>query len=211
MHGIELTPTQRQIADRRRQFRRHIAARAGKLAERNVAVVAPAAEPEAAPKIEQQPAYDLPPPKPIWFSIVDGPVFSIRDVQDAVCQRFGVSRADLLSERRIQKLVFPRHIAMYLAKELTKRSLTEIGRRFHGRDHATAIHAVRKIERLIKTDPDVAKIVRELRGQFDDHSYPSCLPADQAPGAPASDCSPALTSGSGEAAQHPAHGIGVAA
>jgi chromosomal replication initiator protein len=56
----------------------------------------------------------------------------------------------------------PRQIGMYLAKKLTSRSLPEIGRRFGGRDHSTVLHAVRKIEDLVKTDDRLAREVALL-------------------------------------------------
>jgi len=62
----------------------------------------------------------------------------------------------------------PRQVAMYLAKQLTPRSLPEIGRRFGGRDHTTVIHAVRRIEKLRQTDAeldaDVRLLIRQLEG-----------------------------------------------
>src|SRR5207249_11514021 len=57
----------------------------------------------------------------------------------------------------------PRQVAMYLAKQLTTRSLPEIGRKFGGRDHTTVMHAVRKIEELTRTDPSLAEDVELLR------------------------------------------------
>jgi chromosomal replication initiator protein len=57
----------------------------------------------------------------------------------------------------------PRQVAMYLAKQLTTRSLPEIGRKFGGRDHTTVIHAVRKIDELIKIDPAIAQDVELLK------------------------------------------------
>lgn len=68
----------------------------------------------------------------------------------AVCAHaFDVSVIDIISDRRQPCIVFPRHVAMYLAKQMTLKSYPEIGRRFGGRDHTTAYHAVRKIERLV--------------------------------------------------------------
>ena len=57
----------------------------------------------------------------------------------------------------------PRQIGMFLAKHLTKRSLPEIGRRFGGRDHTTVLHAVRKIDTLIKEDSTLRQDVEILR------------------------------------------------
>jgi chromosomal replication initiator protein len=76
----------------------------------------------------------------------------IEDIQRIVARHYNVSRADILSARRTHTVVRPRQVAMYLAKVLTLRSLPEIGRRFGGRDHTTVLHAVRKIESLLKTD-----------------------------------------------------------
>ena len=57
----------------------------------------------------------------------------------------------------------PRQIAMYLAKQLTPRSLPEIGRRFGGRDHTTVLHAVRKVESLMQDDHGIADDVTTLK------------------------------------------------
>jgi chromosomal replication initiator protein len=76
----------------------------------------------------------------------------VEDIQRIVAKHYQVSRADVLSSRRTQNVVRPRQVAMYLSKTLTLRSLPEIGRRFGGRDHTTVLHAVRKIDELIKTD-----------------------------------------------------------
>ncbi len=76
----------------------------------------------------------------------------IEEIQKRVAGHYNVSRDDLLSSRRTAAVVMPRQIAMYLAKNLTLRSLPEIGRRFGGRDHTTVLHAVRKIDNLCNTD-----------------------------------------------------------
>ena len=70
----------------------------------------------------------------------------IEDILRVVSRHFGVSKGDLLSQRRHRSVVWPRQIGMYLAKQLTARSLPEIGRRFGNRDHTTVLHAIRKIE-----------------------------------------------------------------
>lgn len=67
----------------------------------------------------------------------------------AVCRRYGITELDIRSQRRTKGLVMPRHIAMYLCKELTDISYPAIGRRIGGRDHTTVLHGVKKIERLI--------------------------------------------------------------
>ena len=77
----------------------------------------------------------------------------IEDILRIVSRHFGVSKGDLLSQRRHRSVVWPRQIGMYLAKQLTARSLPEIGRRFGNRDHTTVLHAIRKIEGEIADNP----------------------------------------------------------
>jgi chromosomal replication initiator protein len=69
----------------------------------------------------------------------------------------------MFSERRSRSVARPRQIAMYLAKQLTQRSLPEIGRKFGGRDHTTVMHAVRKVEELRSQDQAFADDVDMLR------------------------------------------------
>ena len=71
--------------------------------------------------------------------------------------------AEMTSARRARAVARPRQVAMYLAKQLTSRSLPEIGRKFGGRDHTTVIHAVKKIEELIEGDSALAEDVELLR------------------------------------------------
>lgn len=73
----------------------------------------------------------------------------IDDILKVISRHYGVSRGDILSERRNRSIVLPRQVGMYLAKRLTARSLPEIGRRFGGRDHTTVLHAIRKIEKEV--------------------------------------------------------------
>jgi chromosomal replication initiator protein len=69
---------------------------------------------------------------------------SVQAIQEAVCSEFGVSRQDLLSPRRTTRVSRARHLAMYLARDLTSLSLTEIAREFN-RDHSTVLHAIRAV------------------------------------------------------------------
>jgi chromosomal replication initiation ATPase DnaA len=87
----------------------------------------------------------------------------IVDIQKAVCEFYGVSRVDILSERRTAHIVLPRQIAVYLSRQLTLRSLPEIGRRFGGRDHTTCISAFRKIQRLLECDRELADEISEIK------------------------------------------------
>jgi len=83
----------------------------------------------------------------------------IDDILRIVSKHFGVNRSDLLSSRRNRSIVRPRQIGMYLAKQLTSRSLPEIGRRFGNRDHTTVLHAIRKIDQLMKGDSSLQEEV----------------------------------------------------
>ncbi|MGH7046566.1 MAG: chromosomal replication initiator protein DnaA [Stellaceae bacterium] len=88
---------------------------------------------------------------------------TIDEIQRRVAEHFNVRLAEMMSERRARIVARPRQVAMYLAKQLTTRSLPEIGRKFGGRDHTTVIHAVRKIEELMASDPALAEDVELLR------------------------------------------------
>jgi len=93
---------------------------------------------------------------------------TIDDIQKATSEHFGLKQVDLISERRNRSIARPRQAAMWLAKQLTTRSLPDIGRRFGGRDHTTVLHAVRRIEALRAEDPQLARdletLARKLRG-----------------------------------------------
>ena len=90
----------------------------------------------------------------------------IEDVLRTISGHFNVTKQDILSSRRHKTIVYPRQIGMYLAKVLTTRSLPEIGRKFGGRDHTTVLHAVRKIEKLIKTDPSIKDSITTLENSL---------------------------------------------
>jgi chromosomal replication initiator protein len=93
---------------------------------------------------------------------------TIDEIQRRVCDHYRIRHAEMSSARRAREVARPRQVAMYLAKQLTPRSLPEIGRRFGGRDHTTVIHAVRQIEKLRATDAeldaDVRLLLRQLEG-----------------------------------------------
>jgi chromosomal replication initiator protein len=87
----------------------------------------------------------------------------IEDILRIISRHFGVSKGDLLSQRRHRSVVWPRQIGMYLAKQLTARSLPEIGRRFGNRDHTTVLHAIRKIEGELAGNPRLKEELEELK------------------------------------------------
>ena len=76
----------------------------------------------------------------------------IEDVQKVVAEQFQMKVSDLKSKRRIKNLVFPRQIAMYLCRELTKASFPETGEAFGGKDHSTVIHSCKQIEKAKNKD-----------------------------------------------------------
>lgn len=88
---------------------------------------------------------------------------TIEEIQKKVAEHYNVKLADMHSPRRARAVARPRQVAMYLAKQLTTRSLPEIGRKFGGRDHTTVIHAVRKIEELRVGDAGLSEDVELLK------------------------------------------------
>jgi chromosomal replication initiator protein len=88
---------------------------------------------------------------------------SIDDIQRKVAEHYNIRLTEMASARRSRAVARPRQVAMYLAKQLTSRSLPEIGRRFGNRDHTTVLHAVNKITELMAEDPAFAEDVTLLR------------------------------------------------
>ncbi len=90
----------------------------------------------------------------------------IEDILKVVSRHYGVSKTDILSERRHRSVVWPRQIGMYLAKQMTARSLPEIGRRFGNRDHTTVLHAIRKIDTQLTGNTPLKEEIEELKRQL---------------------------------------------
>ena len=88
---------------------------------------------------------------------------TIEEIQKRVSEHFNIRIADMHSARRARAVARPRQVAMYLSKQLTARSLPEIGRKFGGRDHTTVMHAVKKVEELRQTDSAFCEDVDLLR------------------------------------------------
>jgi chromosomal replication initiator protein len=89
-------------------------------------------------------------------------VITIEQIQRKVSDFFGVKLGDLKAKNRTKAVAFPRQIAMYLARQLTHASLSEVGRAFGGKDHTTVLHAVDKIQTLLQDDPKLRKTVDGL-------------------------------------------------
>jgi len=88
---------------------------------------------------------------------------TIEEIQKRVASHFNIRTSDMHSARRARSVARPRQVAMYLAKQLTARSLPEIGRKFGGRDHTTVMHAVKKVDELCEGDVSFAEDVELLR------------------------------------------------
>lgn len=92
---------------------------------------------------------------------------TIAEIQELVCQAYGVRLRDLRSERRTRSLVEPRHVAMWLAREVTPHTMAVIGRSFGHRDNTSVWHAVNMIEAKRRADPSFAIRLGALRVAID--------------------------------------------
>jgi len=115
--------------------------------------------------------------KPVTPSAVEGllkdvlheegrTVVSIENIQKRVAEHYDIRLADMTSRRRPENIAFPRQIAMYLAREMTGKSLNSIGEAFGGRDHGTVLHACRLVRDRMEQQTDVRQAVRYLEGQI---------------------------------------------
>jgi chromosomal replication initiator protein len=95
---------------------------------------------------------------------------TIELIQKVVSEYFGLSYKDLRGKRRTKAVAFPRQIAMYISRELTEYSTTEVGTEFGGRDHTTVMHACQKIEDRMKLDPNIEPTLQTLLKRIKDTS-----------------------------------------
>jgi len=89
-------------------------------------------------------------------------IITIEQIQRKVSEAYGIKLSDLKAKNRTKAVAFPRQIAMYLARQLTHASLSEVGRAFGGKDHTTVLHAVDKIQVLLQEDPKLRKSIDGL-------------------------------------------------
>lgn len=87
---------------------------------------------------------------------------NINQIQNAVCSYFNVSKSDIVGNKRNASLVYARHIAMYLSRELTDESLPRIGESFGGRDHSTVLYAFDKVSNLMKEERQTLSHINNL-------------------------------------------------
>ena len=88
---------------------------------------------------------------------------TVESIQNLVASHFNLNIQEMLSARRSRSLARPRQMAMYLSKQYTTNSLPDIGRKFSNRDHTTVIHAVKKIDELMKKDNEIRQHITELK------------------------------------------------
>ena len=88
---------------------------------------------------------------------------TIEEIQRQVSEHYNIRLSDLVGPKRLRVYARPRQMAMFLCKQMTSRSLPEIGRRFGGRDHTTVMHGVRRIEELSRKDVQIAEDIELLR------------------------------------------------
>ena len=88
---------------------------------------------------------------------------SIEEIQRRVAEHFNIRLSEMIGPKRLRTIARPRQMAMYLCKQMTSRSLPEIGRRFGGRDHTTVMHGVKRIEELRNQDAQIADDLEILR------------------------------------------------
>jgi chromosomal replication initiator protein len=91
---------------------------------------------------------------------------TIEAIQKAVAEQFGLRLVEIKAKNNSRAIVYPRQIAMYLAKHLTEASLPEIGRQFGGKHHTTVLHSVEKIDESRKTDKDLNRLINKLTEQL---------------------------------------------
>ena len=91
---------------------------------------------------------------------------TIESIQKAVAEQFGLRLVEIKAKNNSRAIVYPRQIAMYLAKHLTEASLPEIGRQFGGKHHTTVLHSVEKIEETRKGDKDLNRLLTKLTEQL---------------------------------------------
>ena len=91
---------------------------------------------------------------------------TIESIQKAVAEQFGLRLAEIKAKNNARAIVYPRQIAMYLAKHLTEASLPEIGRQFGGKHHTTVLHSVEKIEKQRQHDKDLNRLVNKMTEQL---------------------------------------------
>ena len=100
----------------------------------------------------------------------DGASITVEGIQEEVCRHYGLSIAELVGDKRDKRVVVPRQVAMYLARELTQSSLPALGRAFGGRDHTTVMYAVNKVGGQMSDEGDIFAAVQSLTHRLKTHA-----------------------------------------
>jgi chromosomal replication initiator protein len=101
------------------------------------------------------------------IKVVHNPVPRIAPIKQAVAEFYEVDVAALSAKARPERLVLPRHVAMYLCRRLTRYSVQEIAAAFGGRDHATVCNAVVRIRQRMELEPDTSAEINLLLARVD--------------------------------------------
>ncbi len=100
----------------------------------------------------------------------DGASITVEGIQEEVCRHYGLSIAELVGDKRDKRVVVPRQVAMYLARELTQSSLPALGRAFGGRDHTTVMYAVNKVGGQMSDEGEIFAAVQSLTHRLKTHA-----------------------------------------
>ncbi len=153
LHHARPTSTESAAAFQRNRFRARIEAGAARLHEMPIQQQA---SPSVVPAEVQEP-----------ITVIAGPERTTIDyIQRTVAAKYGMTKAEMKCSARLAPMVRVRHIAMYVVRIVTKQSYPVIGSRFGYRDHSTAIHACRKMERLRLSDAVLDAELADLIAQF---------------------------------------------
>jgi chromosomal replication initiator protein len=88
-----------------------------------------------------------------------------------VANFYGISSEELRGQGRSRETVLSRQVAMYLIRRITNLSLSDIGREFENRDHTTVMHSISRIEKMLKSDPKISEVVRDITANITAHNY----------------------------------------
>jgi len=95
---------------------------------------------------------------------------TIDTIQKVVAEYFSLSSTDIKGKKRTKAVSFPRQLAMYIAREITEYSTTELGMEFGGRDHTTVMHGCQKIEERLKAEPSLETTINKLNKMIKDYN-----------------------------------------
>jgi len=103
------------------------------------------------------------------YSVNNEESFAVETIQRVVSDYFNISHIDIRGKKRTKAIAFPRQIAMFIARQMTDLSTTEIGYEFGGRDHSTVMHACQRVESRIQTDPTLDTTIQRLTRQVKEY------------------------------------------